>query len=120
MRGTAHQRWAEWCNVVRICAIRYHLWVRYRLGVGLLQVGSLSRIMAAIGCRVLIVTNAAGGVNPSYNVGDVAMIDDHIFFPGVAGQHPLVRTAPQLLPLPPPLHFYTTHTLIALCGVSCV
>lgn len=55
------------------------------------QVGSLIRVFAAIGCRVLIVTNAAGGVNSSYSVGDIAMIDDHIFFPGVGGQHPLVR-----------------------------
>ena len=49
-------------------------------------------MLAAIGCRVLIVTNAAGGVNPDYDVGDVAMIDDHIFFPGIAGQQPLVGT----------------------------
>lgn len=65
----------------------------------MVQVGSLVRVLAAIGCRVLIVTNAAGGVNPDYDVGDVAMIDDHIFFPGIAGQQPLVRADASPLPL---------------------
>lgn len=46
--------------------------------------------MAALGCKAVIVTNAAGGVDPKYNVGDVAMIDDHVFFPGMCGNHPLV------------------------------
>ncbi|EDO17070.1 hypothetical protein Kpol_530p40 [Vanderwaltozyma polyspora DSM 70294] len=37
----------------------------------------------------LIVTNAAGGVNPDFKVCDLMCIYDHINFPGLAGNHPL-------------------------------
>ena len=52
--------------------------------------GLLSRVFAALGARVLVVTNAAGGVNPAFAVGDVMLIQDHISMPGLAGLHPLV------------------------------
>ncbi|SCU99314.1 LAFA_0G23266g1_1 [Lachancea sp. 'fantastica'] len=37
----------------------------------------------------LVVTNACGAVNPDYQVGDLMCLNDHINFPGLAGQHPL-------------------------------
>ncbi|SCU92093.1 LADA_0F14268g1_1 [Lachancea dasiensis] len=37
----------------------------------------------------LIVTNACGAINPSYQVGDLMCLNDHINMPGLAGQHPL-------------------------------
>jgi purine-nucleoside phosphorylase len=37
-----------------------------------------TRVLHALGIRTLIVTNAAGGINPQYSVGDVMLIDDHI------------------------------------------
>ena len=46
------------------------------------------RVLAALGCTKLVVTNAAGGVNPSYQMGDVMLIDDHInlmWFAGTCG-----------------------------------
>lgn len=46
--------------------------------------------MAALGCRVLIATNAAGGVNKGYKVGDVMVFKTHISLPGLGGQNPLV------------------------------
>jgi len=46
--------------------------------------------MAALGIKVIIVTNAAGGVNPKYNIGDLMIIKDQICAPGLAGNHPLV------------------------------
>jgi purine-nucleoside phosphorylase len=48
------------------------------------------RVMAALGVRVVVVTNASGGVNTTYRIGDFMIIQDHISFPGLSGTHPLV------------------------------
>ncbi|XP_061629925.1 purine nucleoside phosphorylase 6 isoform X1 [Phyllopteryx taeniolatus] len=48
------------------------------------------RVFFLLGVETLIVTNAAGGVNGSYNVGDIMVIKDHINLPGFCGQSPLV------------------------------
>ncbi|XP_068458369.1 purine nucleoside phosphorylase 6 [Clinocottus analis] len=47
------------------------------------------RVFSLLGVETVIVTNAAGGLNGSYNVGDVMLIKDHINMPGFAGQNPL-------------------------------
>ncbi|MCW5851667.1 MAG: purine-nucleoside phosphorylase [Anaerolineae bacterium] len=47
------------------------------------------RVMHALGARTLFVTNAAGGINPGFQVGDLMLIRDHLFLPGMAGWHPL-------------------------------
>lgn len=47
------------------------------------------RLASAIGCKTLILTNAAGGLNPSFVPGDLMVITDHINFPGLAGHNPL-------------------------------
>lgn len=47
------------------------------------------RVAKILGVETMIVTNAAGGVNDLYKPGDIMVIDDHINFPGLAGQHPL-------------------------------
>ena len=36
------------------------------------------RLLKALGGEVLIVSNAAGGLNPQYGTGDVMLIDDQI------------------------------------------
>jgi len=48
------------------------------------------RVARAMGAGVMIVTNAAGGINREFNVGDIMMIDDHINFLGMSGNNPLV------------------------------
>jgi purine-nucleoside phosphorylase len=48
------------------------------------------RVLRRIGCEVLIVTNAAGGLNPTFSPGDLMVIVDHINLPGLAGLNPLV------------------------------
>ncbi|KAF7699103.1 purine nucleoside phosphorylase 6 [Silurus meridionalis] len=47
------------------------------------------RVFFLLGVKTLIVTNAAGGLNSNFKVGDIMMIKDHINFPGFAGQNPL-------------------------------
>lgn len=47
------------------------------------------RVMHALGVRTLIVTNAAGGLNATYEPGDLMLIRDHLNFPGMAGNNPL-------------------------------
>jgi len=47
------------------------------------------RLMKLIGVKYLIVTNAAGGVNPNFKTGDIMIIKDHINLLGLAGNNPL-------------------------------
>lgn len=48
------------------------------------------RVFAAMKIKFLVVTNAAGGINPSYKVGDIAVLEDHMGIPLLAGNNPLV------------------------------
>ena len=45
------------------------------------------RIMAKLGVKLLVLTNAAGGVNTAYRPGDLMLITAHINF---SGSHPLI------------------------------
>jgi len=48
------------------------------------------RVMRMLGAHTLIATCAAGGVNKSYSVGDIMLIKDHLNFPNMAGNNPLI------------------------------
>lgn len=48
------------------------------------------RVLQALGVQILIVTNAAGGLEPTWAAGDVMVISDHISLPGLAGFNPLM------------------------------
>jgi purine-nucleoside phosphorylase len=45
--------------------------------------------MATLGVHTLIVTNAAGGINPSFQAGDLMLIKDHIGLMAMVGGNPL-------------------------------
>ncbi|PGH14422.1 purine nucleoside phosphorylase I, inosine and guanosine-specific [Helicocarpus griseus UAMH5409] len=47
------------------------------------------RLFKLLGIEIIVVTNAAGGLNPEYEVGDIVVLNDHIFLAGLAGIHPL-------------------------------
>jgi purine-nucleoside phosphorylase len=47
-------------------------------------------VMRCLKVKIVIVTNAAGGLNPEYKVGDVICISDHLAIPQLAGKNPLV------------------------------
>ena len=61
---------------------RFH----YYEGYTMKQVTFPERVMCELGIKQLFVSNAAGGMNPDFQIGDLMVIDDHInFFP----EHPL-------------------------------
>ncbi|EJD51868.1 inosine guanosine and [Auricularia subglabra TFB-10046 SS5] len=63
------------------------------------------RVMAKLGVKNMIITNAAGGLNPDFEVGTIVAIKDHIALPNLSGMNPLLGPAayppphPRFLPL---------------------
>jgi purine-nucleoside phosphorylase len=53
------------------------------------RIGISVRVMQTLGIEILIVTNAAGAVNPDFVPGELMLITDHINFMGMAGASPL-------------------------------
>jgi purine-nucleoside phosphorylase len=63
--------------------------VHYYEGYSMAQVSLPVRVMQRLGVKILIVTNAAGAVNPNFSPGDLMLITDHINLIGMAGLSPL-------------------------------
>lgn len=61
----------------------------YYEGYSMAQVTLPVRVMQRLGVKVLIVTNAAGAVNPAFEPGDLMLITDHLNLIGMAGLSPL-------------------------------
>ncbi len=62
---------------------RFH----YYEGYSLQQITLPVRVMKALGCDILLVSNACGGMNPQFAKGDLMMIEDHI---NLIGANPLI------------------------------
>jgi purine-nucleoside phosphorylase len=61
----------------------------YYEGYSMSQIGLPVRVMQRLGIEILIVTNAAGAVNPEFLPGDLMLITDHLNLIGMAGSTPL-------------------------------
>jgi len=61
----------------------------YYEGYSMAQVTFPVRVMQRLGIEILIVTNAAGAINPNYQAGEVMLITDHIGLIGMTGNNPL-------------------------------
>lgn len=70
-----------------VCAMqgRFHFYEGYSMA----QVTLPVRVMKKMGINTLILTNAAGGINKAYEVGDLMVIEDHLNLVGMGGNNPL-------------------------------
>lgn len=86
---------------------RFHFYEGYSMK----EVTFPVRVMYELGIKTLFVSNAAGGMNPSFKIGDLMIIDDHInFFP----EHPLHGKNFPTGPRFPDMHETYDHKLIEL------
>ncbi len=86
---------------------RFH----YYEGYDMKAVTFPERVMYELGIETLFVSNASGGMNPEFQIGDLMVIDDHInFFP----EHPLRGKNFPTGPRFPDMHEAYDNRLIAL------
>ena len=86
---------------------RFHFYEGYSMT----EVTFPVRVMYELGIQTLFVSNAAGGMNPEFHIGDLMIITDHInLFP----EHPLRGKNFPTGPRFPDMHEAYDHQLIAL------
>ena len=88
---------------------RFHYYEGYSMKEGTFP----ERVMYELGIKTLFVSNASGGMNPKFNIGDVMVITDHVnFFP----EHPLRGKNFPTGPRFPDMHEAYDHELVELAN----
>lgn len=64
--------------------------IHFYEGYSMAQITLPVRVMQRLGIEILIVTNAAGGVHPDFEPGDVMLITDNLNLMGMSGLNPLM------------------------------
>ena len=86
---------------------RFHFYEGYNMK----EVTFPERVMYELGIETLFVSNASGGMNPEFHIGDLMIITDHInFFP----EHPLRGKNMPTGPRFPDMHEAYDHKLVEL------
>ncbi|CAG8466309.1 7882_t:CDS:2 [Funneliformis mosseae] len=73
-------------QIPTVCMVgRFHFYEGHNLKDVTLPI----RIFKLLGVKILIATSAAGALNKDFQVGNVAVLTDHISLPGLVGNNPL-------------------------------